>query len=290
MIPTMWAWFEQNLPSDGSVIIEDLSDATAILALQGPNAMQIVRDVLGTDNEVGRFRCQAIRENPLGMTGWIQGTGYTGESGVEIFVSNEDVRQLWDAILDHTDSGVVPVGLGARDTLRMEMGYLLSGQDFCWPGLSVDDDGSERNQNAIGDEQTLSRDTAETFVPFGLDIEHEFIGRSRVLASRAAQANGTAPRWLGIRYLEKGPFPRPGHMVLKVDGPNRSLPEGEGLVEEDDSETILGYITSGGPAPSLERVGIGLAYLLGIEIGDEVLIAPNPRKRVRAIVVRPPFI
>jgi glycine cleavage system aminomethyltransferase T len=79
-------------------------------------------------------------------------------------------------------------------------------------------------------------------------------------------------------------------MVLKVDGPNRSLPEGEGLVEEDDSETILGYITSGGPAPSLERVGIGLAYLLGIEIGDEVLIAPNPRKRVRAIVVRPPFI
>ena len=291
MVPTMWSWFEQNLPDDDSVIIEDLSDSTSILALQGPNAMQIVGDVLGLDNKVGRFRCQAIRENPLGITGWIQGTGYTGESGVEIFVSNEEVRRLWDVILAHSDSGVVPIGLGARDTLRMEMGYLLSGQDFIWPGLSADDENINIDLSTIADGQTLARDTAETFVPFGLDIDHEFIGRSRVQASRTAQANGTAARWLGIRYLEKGPFPRPGHTVLKLDDQIILRPDGDDASEvKAESETIIGYITSGGPAPSLERVGIGLAYLRDIEIGDEVLIAPNPRKRVRAVVVRPPFI
>ena len=270
MIPTMWSWFQKHLPADGSVVIEDLSDDTAILALQGPTAGTIIEVVLGPENAVSRFRCQAIRANPLGLTGWIQGTGYTGEAGVEIFVSNDSVRRLWDALLDDGASyGVVPVGLGARDTLRLEKGYLLSGQDFLWPALADSAD------DAVPAE-FLARDSAETFVPYGLDIEHEFIGRHRVAASRLAQTSGGGVRWLGLRCLEKGPFPRAGHAVLMQR--NGGEPE------------QVGTITSGGPSPSLGRVGIGLAYLEGVDVGDEVLIAPNPRRRMRAVVVRPPFL
>ena len=75
--------------------------------------------------------------NDLGIEGWIQGTGYTGEAGVEIFVDEGDAAGLWSAIMEAgRDFGIVPVGLGARDTLRLEKGYLLSGQDFLWPGLN----------------------------------------------------------------------------------------------------------------------------------------------------------
>ena len=135
MVTTVMGWLSSNLPQDGSVVIEDLSDQTSIIALQGPNSGKILGDILGEENDVQRFRCQEIMTNGLGLSGWIQGTGYTGEKGVEIFIQNEDSRRLWDALLSHPDS--VPVGLGARDTLRLEKGYLLSGQDFSGPVLRM---------------------------------------------------------------------------------------------------------------------------------------------------------
>ena len=97
--------------------------------------------------------------------GWIQGTGYTGEAGYEIFVPNGEARVLWRALIQN---GATPVGLGARDTLRLEKGYLLSGVDFCSPSLAPD-----------GDDGFLARDSWETNVPFGLDLDHEFVGKPR---------------------------------------------------------------------------------------------------------------
>ena len=100
--------------------------------------------------------------NDLGIEGWIQGTGYTGEAGYEIFVPNSQAALLWRKLIQ---AGSVPIGLGARDTLRLEKGFLLSGVDFCWPPLS------EVEESAF-----LARDSWETNVPFGLDLEHDFIG------------------------------------------------------------------------------------------------------------------
>ena len=139
----------------------------------------------------------------------------------------------------------------------MEKGFLLSGQDFCHP--------------EFGDDTNLHRDTAETFVPFGLNLEHDFIGKKRVEATKAKQLEGSGIKWLGLKVTGKGPFPRMGHTVLK-DG-----------IE-------IGIITSGGPSPSLGKVGIGLAYMEDVEVGDEVEIAVNPRRNLTAVVVRPPFI
>ncbi len=264
MIKVMLDWFYSLLPEDGSVTIDDMSEDTSILALQGPSAAAILSEVLGEENTVGRFRCQEIVANALEISGWIQGTGYTGESGVEIFVGNGDAPRLWAALLKAgAGSGLVPVGLGARDTLRLEKGYLLSGQDFLWPGLGI-----EPEANLPDD--FLARDTAETAVPYGIDTEHDFVGRHRVVKSLESGI-----KWQGLECLERGPSPRPGHAVLSAD-------------ERDAS--ILGYVTSGGPSPSLGRTGIAMAYLRPSSPGQEVWIQSSPRKRVKASIRRPPFV
>ena len=100
MISTMLTWFSNHLPTDNSIIIEDKSKETSIIALQGPTSKDILTSVLGDENAVKRFKCQSIKENDLGIIGWIQGTGYTGESGVEIFVPNEQAPLLWKTILN----------------------------------------------------------------------------------------------------------------------------------------------------------------------------------------------
>ena len=260
MVEVVMEWLSSNLPSDGSIVIENLSNKTSIIALQGPNSGQILSGVLGEENDVNRFRCQEIMENDKGISGWIQGTGYTGEKGVEIFVPNEDAPFLWDDLISHQD--VTPVGLGARDTLRLEKGYLLSGQDFLWPGLQ---DGNDALPAGF-----LSRTTPQTAVPFGLDIDHEFIGREALVKSMESET----VLW-GMECLERGPSPRPGHRVM--DGPG-------------ESSEIIGYVTSGGPSPSKGMTGIAMGYLRNCEIGDEVWIQSSSRRRVKSEVKRPPFV
>lgn len=251
MIDTMWEWFNSKLPGDDSVTLQNLSGDYSIVALQGPHSKNILVQVLGDDNHVGRFRWQNISQNQHQINGWIQGTGYTGESGYEIFIPNSEAPVLWRELIK---SGATPVGLGARDTLRLEKGYLLSGVDFIWPQLNPSD-------------PFLARDTWETNVPFGLDLEHDFVGKGRVISHHEDDA-----RWWGIRYLEKGPLPRPGKEVHDLQG------------------NSIGKLSSGAPAPSLENTGIGIGYISGVQEGDEVLIVASPRKSVRAVIVRPPFI
>ena len=114
----MWEHFHAHIVE--GITIENLSDDTSILALQGPHAPQILESILGAENVARHFHGQVIVENDLGITGWIQGTGYTGERGFEIFVPNSQVKTLWDALLDDGGHGICPVGLGARDTLNGE--------------------------------------------------------------------------------------------------------------------------------------------------------------------------
>ena len=260
MVKTVMDWLSSHLPADDSISIDDLTDQTSIIALQGPNSGKVLNEVLGEENDVQRFRCQEIAENESSFSGWIQGTGYTGEKGVEIFISNEEAPSLWGALLSH--SSVIPVGLGARDTLRLEKGYLLSGQDFLWPGL-----GRESEDLPEG---FLSRTTSQTAVPFGLDIDHDFIGREALMRSMESDT-----KFWGMECLERGPSPRPGHRIM--NGP-------------DENSDIIGYVTSGGPSPSKGMAGIALGYLRNCKDGDEVWIQSSTRRRVRSEVKRPPFV
>jgi aminomethyltransferase len=113
-----FAWLEERLP--GEVELRDVSDDYALIAVQGPRALERLGlpeapAFTFADGEVGGVACTVNR------------TGYTGEQGVELLVEAGAATELWDRVLDR---GVVPCGLGARDTLRLEVCYPLHGNDI----------------------------------------------------------------------------------------------------------------------------------------------------------------
>ena len=111
-------WILDRLPSD--VVLDDRSDELAMLALQGPAALELVEL---PDLEPFGF----TRATVAGVPAIVARTGYTGEPGVELMIEPERAGELWDALVD---AGATPAGLGARDTLRLEVCYPLYGNDL----------------------------------------------------------------------------------------------------------------------------------------------------------------
>jgi aminomethyltransferase len=117
-------WFQAHAVEFADAEVRDRIDAYAMLAVQGPEARQIVQRM--TDGELPpRFR---TAELPVaGAPTLVCGTGYTGEDGVELLIPPDDARTVWDALIG---GGAGPAGLGARDTLRLEVNYCLYGNDL----------------------------------------------------------------------------------------------------------------------------------------------------------------
>ena len=120
------AIIRKNLPQ--SVVIKDLQKDIAIIAIQGPKASALIKDLgLPTDMEYMSFKDVSYQ----GINLTICRTGYTGEKGFEVLIPVEAVTKFWDETLSQGHKyDAKPVGLGARDTLRTEMGYPLHGQDI----------------------------------------------------------------------------------------------------------------------------------------------------------------
>jgi aminomethyltransferase len=115
----------------GTATVRDISDETALLALQGPNAESVLKAATGRD--VSALRpFHLIDSVPLaGVSVMVSRTGYTGEDGFEIAGPWNAAPRVWQALLDAGKGlGLVPVGLGARDTLRLEAGFMLYGNDI----------------------------------------------------------------------------------------------------------------------------------------------------------------
>jgi len=113
-----FAWLREREPED--VAVRDVSDDYALIAVQGPRALE----------RLGLPEAQAFsfaKDDLLGVSCTVNRTGYTGEEGVELLVAAEAAAELWDRVLER---GVVPCGLGARDTLRLEVCYPLHGNDI----------------------------------------------------------------------------------------------------------------------------------------------------------------
>ncbi len=116
-------WFEAHAV-EFEAEVRDRIEAYAMLAVQGPQAPQIVQRI--TDGELPP-RFKTARLPVAGAPTLVCGTGYTGEDGVELLMAPEDARTVWDALLG---GGAEPAGLGARDTLRLEVNYCLYGNDL----------------------------------------------------------------------------------------------------------------------------------------------------------------
>lgn len=123
-----WEWLQAHLPS-GGVEIEDITEATVLLALSGPASTAALAPLLEAGSTVEDLPYYACRK--LTVAGipnvLVATTGYTGEWTYELFVRAGEGAQLWEALLGQ---GATPAGLAARNTLRLEMGYLLCGVDI----------------------------------------------------------------------------------------------------------------------------------------------------------------
>jgi aminomethyltransferase len=117
--------------AEGHCELEDRTDATALLALQGPRALDVLEAAGGTDKVLGLAPFSLARGKIGAVDAVVARTGYTGEDGVEIFCAAGDAAGLWRALLSAGEPhGIAPVGLGARDTLRLEARLSLYGNDI----------------------------------------------------------------------------------------------------------------------------------------------------------------
>lgn len=124
-----WNWISQNNTMDAH--LRDLSDEYSLLAIQGPKAAEAMQTLTDVNLSEMKFYTFEVAEFAGVNNVIISATGYTGSGGFEIYFKHEDAKQIWDRVMEAgKDYGIKPIGLAARDTLRLEMGYCLYGNDI----------------------------------------------------------------------------------------------------------------------------------------------------------------
>jgi aminomethyltransferase len=237
-----WAWLSNHVPAD--VTIEDQSDLTALLALQGPRAAEILAPLASVDVNAIRYYWKADGV-VAGAEALISRTGYTGEDGFELYVHRDDAAGLWSALLAAGEAhGLVPAGLGARDTLRLEMKYALYGNDI--------------------DETTNPIEAGLGWI-VRLD-KGDFIGREALARVRA---EGPHRKLVGFKLLERA-FPRP-HYPVRLGGART----GEEVRSATVSPTLGWGIGTCYLSSAAARKGTGLEIeIRGKAVAAEVVSTP----------------
>lgn len=124
-----WDWVSKHNDFDTSLI--NISDKTALLAVQGPNATKVIQALTAVQLDTLSYYTFTKGEVAGIDNVLISATGYTGSGGFELYVDNDKAQALWDALFEAgAASNIRPIGLGARDTLRLEKGYCLYGNDI----------------------------------------------------------------------------------------------------------------------------------------------------------------
>ncbi|WP_313251743.1 glycine cleavage system aminomethyltransferase GcvT [Stenotrophomonas sp.] len=191
------AWIRQQAAAFGVEVVE--REELAIVAVQGPQARALVAGLVAEADraaldKLARFAALEVTSS-AGVKLFVARTGYTGEDGYEVLLPQDQVVAFWNALLA---AGVKPAGLGARDTLRLEAGMNLYGQDM---------------------DETVSPFEAALAWTVSLDEGRDFIGRPVLEAQKAA---GDARQMIGLVMDEKGVL-RHGQKVLTANGEGEIL-------------------------------------------------------------------
>lgn len=243
------SWIREHNSVDAD--LTNISDETALLALQGPRAFEIAQPHLDASlDDLSFYHFWERSDGSFLGCDWaiISYTGYTGEPGLELYVPADDAERVWQTLMDTgQEHGLKPAGLGARDTLRLEAGLCLHGNDIT----------EETNPYEAGLGWLVKLDKGD------------FIGRE---ALQAIKEEGPSRTLIGFVATERG-IPRKDHRIQSPDG--------------DD----IGLVTSGSQSPILETgIGLGYvsndpAYT---EEGQPLQVA-SERRSFDVEVAEPPF-
>lgn len=210
----------QKQSNDFDVTVKNVSEEYGQLAIQGPNARDIIQKHVSED--VSQMKMFEFKQNVelFGKNVILSQSGYTGEDGFEIYCNSEDTTTIWDELLKED---VTPCGLGARDTLRLEAGLPLHGQDLT--------------------EEITPYEGGIAFAVKPL-IDADFIGKSVL---KEQKENGAPRRTVGLKMIDKG-IPRTGYTILNTEGkeigvvtsgtqsPSTGNSIGLGIIDRDEFE------------------------------------------------------
>jgi len=188
-----WDWISKHNARFGATL-RNISDDYSLLAIQGPKAIEAMQSLTSVDLSIIKFYTFRVADF-AGMDHVIvSATGYTGSGGFEVYVKNSDVEMLWNKVFDAgAEFGIKPIGLAARDTLRLEMGYCLYGNDI--------------NDSTSPIEAGLGWITKFT---------KSFVNSDALLKQKE---EGISRKLVAFEILERG-IPRQGYEIIDADGNN----------------------------------------------------------------------
>ena len=243
--PVVWRWLQGWAEGYSDVDLQDTTEATVMIALQGPDSPALLEPLMpGLASSLRPF---AVAETKVAsFDALVSRTGYTGEDGFEIIVSGQEGVKVWDLLFQ---AGATPCGLGARDLLRLEASLLLHGSDM----------DTSTNPLEAGLERFVNLDKGE------------FVGSE---ALRPAKAQGVQKKLVGFALVGRG-IPRSGYAIL-TDGQQVGAVTSGGYSPTLDKSIGLGYVAVGYAQP-------GTRLLIDIRgRGVEAEVVPLPfysRKR-----------
>lgn len=185
-----WNWIQKF--NDKDVEMHNISDKTSLLAVQGPKAADALQSL--TDMDLASMEYYSFKKGKFAGVDnvLVSATGYTGAGGFEVYFENEHADQIWDAIFKAgAEFGIKPIGLGARDTLRLEMGFCLYGNDI--------DDTTSPIEAGLG---------------WVTKFTKEFTNSAALLAQKEA---GVTRKLVGFEMIDRG-IPRHDYVVVDADG------------------------------------------------------------------------
>ncbi len=234
-------WTDYRDDHDLPATVDNVTGEYGMVAVQGPDAPELVA-TRADDSVLDLGRFEAKYAEVAGVECWVANTGYTGEDGFEVVFPADGAGAVWDAFANDCQ----PCGLGARDTLRMEVGLLLSGQDF------------HHEENP--------RTPYEAGIGFVVDLDTEFVGRDRLAAQKES---GVDEVFVGFILEERG-VPRHGYDITNEDGDTVGEVTSGTMSPTLDEPIGLGYVDTdyAGDGTSVEVVVRGT--------GKRATITPTP--------------
>ena len=185
-----WNWISEC--NTRNVQMQNQSDKMCLFAIQGPKAISTLQRISDFDLSAVEYYSFVVGEIGGIKNVIISATGYTGSGGFELYVDNANALELWEAVMDSgKEEGILPIGLGARDTLRLEKGFCLYGNDI--------DDSTSPLEAGLGWITKFTKD---------------FINSD---ALKKQKEEGVKRRLVGFVMTERG-IPRSGYEMLSVDG------------------------------------------------------------------------